>query len=160
MRAWAIVLGLSAIGLLTMGMVAARPDDKTSRADNAALEKDLAMIQGTWVYTERVGLFSSRRIVKEIKGTRETVTYYDTDGNVTRAHTVDVRLTREGRVRIFNYANMQFTEGPDKGKKTDDAFSYLYTVKDKDTFVEIWGMQVGEEKGDITLKEWKRVKAD
>ena len=43
---------------------------------------DLESVQGLWARTETVGLFGKRRITKEIREDRETVTYYDAIGNV------------------------------------------------------------------------------
>jgi len=52
-----------------------------------------------------------RRAVKEIKGNKETVTFYGEDNKLLRRHTVDFRLKKNGDIRVFTYFNMEVTEG-------------------------------------------------
>src|SRR3712207_1052343 len=69
-----------------------RPQQATSGSQD-----DLATVQGTW--EREMGLEQNmpyRRMVKQITGNRETVTYYGADGEVVRAHTVDFKLERRG----------------------------------------------------------------
>ena len=70
------------------------------------------------------------------------------------AHTVKVALYRLGPIRIFSYSDMVFTEGPNKGQRSETVGAYIYKVVG-DTFIEIWGI-LGE--GDDTIRElrWTR----
>ncbi len=134
----------------------AKPSAKSD--ETMVLPPDLKEIQGTWVRTERSGLFSSRKIAKVIRGDQETVTYYDSNGAVERAHQVKIALRRAGPVRIFAFSDHTFVAGPDKGKKTGYEAEYIYKLVD-DTFVEIWGvLDPGDQEPDV--KRWKRVASE
>ena len=123
----------------------------------AAPAEDLDAIQGLWVRTERVGLFGSKRTTKEVEGDAETVTYYDSKGNVERAHKVKITLRRVGPIKVFVFHDHEVTAGPDKGEKMEGSRAYIYKVVG-DTFVEIWGV-LGDEDQEIRVLRWKRQKA-
>ncbi len=108
-------------------------------SEEQLLNKDRLEIQGIWSRSERSGLFGSRRITKEIHGDRETVTYYDSDGNVESADNVKFTLRRAGPIRIFSFSEQEFTAGPQKGQKSNATVEYVYKIVG-DKFVEIWGV--------------------
>jgi len=134
----------------------ATPKPVSTVADEGLLKKDLEQIQGVWVRSERTGLFSSRRVTKEIKGDTETVTSYDGDGGVETAHTVKIKLRRSGPIRIFAYSDQTFIAGPDKGQKEEGTKAYVYKVVGN-TFVEIIGVW-DETTTELTTREWTRLK--
>ena len=97
-----------------------------------------------------------RRTTKEVKGDTETVTYYDGNGEVVRAHTAKIRLGRAGPLRTFTFYDVTYTAGPKKGQKEEGEKSYVYKVVD-DTFIEIWGVLEDSDKRVRALR-WKREK--
>ena len=103
------------------------------------------------------GLFSKpRRTTKEVKGDTETVTYYDSKGNVLRAHTAKIRLGRTGPLKTLTFYDTTYTAGPKKGQKEEGEKSYVYKVVD-DTFVEIWGV-LEDSDSRVHALRWKREK--
>src|SRR5271165_1972568 len=92
--------------------------DTSDKTSEEIVKQDLQQVQGAWVRTERAGLFGTRKITKVIEGDRETVTYYDSNGGVERAHMVRISLRRGGPVRIFGFSDQVITAGPEQGKKT------------------------------------------
>ena len=168
MKSSAIVVAIVIIwlaGVLGRPSSAQTAENPTNPADQApsaqhldepAPSSDLDVVQGLWTRMESVGLFSKRRITKQIQGDRETVTYYDTTNNVERAHTVKVDLRRAGPIRIFAFSEQKFTAGPNQGEQTQGSGAYVYKVVD-DTFVEIWGV-LGDDDQPIEVMRWQRVK--
>ncbi len=132
-------------------------ETKEDLAGVEAPSEDLDAIQGLWVRKERVGLFGSRRITKQIKGAVETVTYYDDKGNVERANTVTVKLRRAGPIKVFVFTDYKVIAGPSTGYEADWVRAYIYKVVD-DTFVEIWGV-LGDKDEELEVHRWKHVKA-
>jgi hypothetical protein len=124
----------------------------------AAPAEDFDAIQGLWVRTERVGLFGSRRITKEVKGDTETLTYYDNEGNVAQAHTVKVKLRRAGPIKVFVFTDQEFTAGPNAGQKMPHAIPYVYKLVGN-TFVEIWGVLEAEDR-EFEVLRWERAKSN
>lgn len=120
----------------------------------AAPQEDLDRIQGRWARTERTGLFGSRRITKEMKGEDETVTYYDSKGNVERAHTAKIKLRRAGPIKVFVFTDYEVVAGPDTGYTADWTRAYVYKVVD-DTFVEIWGVLEDSDR-ELEVLRWTR----
>src|SRR5689334_10450447 len=102
---------------------------RAAAPDNSAKD-DLAAVQGVWEREAPTGVdLGYQRATKDIRGNRETVTFYDADGKILRRHQVDFKLSRTGDVKVFTYSNMEVTEGDQKGTKTPQAYSYLYRVK-------------------------------
>ena len=157
------IVALTLLGLcLWAGPVVLAAEESSPPAEEellgeAAPVEDLDAIQGLWVRTERVGLFGSRKMTKEVEGNAETVTYRDAKGNVERAHTVKITLRRAGPIKIFVFHDHEVTAGPDKGDKMEGSRAYIYKVVG-DTFVEIWGV-LGDEDQEIRVLRWKRQKA-
>jgi hypothetical protein len=120
-------------------------------ADPPPLEEDLKALQGTW---ERTQVLPGQpgpqggRVVKEVKGNRETVTSYDASGAETYAHAVEFRLEREGNVRVFTFFNREVTAGPAKGQKVAEPASYIYRLRG-DTLEEVWGFLPGQERREL-----------
>jgi hypothetical protein len=134
-----------------------------SGAGPASAEDDLKAMQGTWertqVLPDQPGEPGTRtgRVVKVVTGNRETVTTYDADGKVTYAHTVEFRLERQGKVRVFTFFNREVTAGSTKGRKVPEPSSYIYRLTG-DTFEEVWGFLPGQEQRDLLAAKWKRAR--
>lgn len=125
---------------------------------NNQLANDLRRIQGTWereVRPEEKVPYT--RVVKQVEGNRERVTYYNADGSVWRAHEVDFRLERQGRVKVFTFFNHVVTDGPDKGKQTPEPKSFIYRVTNN-TFDEVWGFLPEQNTRTISYHVHKRVR--
>jgi len=116
-------------------------------------------VQGKWelVVSQDLKENGVRRAVKEIKGSRETVTFWGDDGKVLRAHTVEIKVTKNGDLHVFTYSNMEVIDGQEKGAKQAGPNSYVYRADDE-AFYEILGLLPGEEKQPVIVREWKRVK--
>jgi uncharacterized protein (TIGR03067 family) len=126
----------------------------------AASQDDIAQVQGRWEREEPQGSDASyKRATKEIRGDKETVTYYDADGKIVRQHKVDFKLSRTGDVNVFTYTNWEATEGPQKGTKMPGSASYIYRVGEKQ-FREVWGFLPGQETRRTVLNIWKKSEAD
>lgn len=132
--------GLALAVALMLGAAAARPGAADVGAEAGAdaaggLEQDLAMLQGKWErepaeYDEPPRPSDAERSVKEIKGNRETITYYGADGKVIRATAADFRLEESGRVKLYTYSNWRVTAGEGKGKTVAGPKSYIYRLKE------------------------------
>jgi len=129
------------------------------RAADKPQSEDLQRVQGKWelVVSQDLKENGVRRAVKEIKGSRETVTFWGDDGKVLRAHTVEIKVTKNGDLHVFTYSNMEVIDGQEKGAKQAGPNSYVYRADDE-AFYEILGLLPGEEKQPVIVREWKRVK--
>ena len=121
--------------------------------------QDLQRVQGKWELVVSPDLKESgvRRALKEIKGSRETVTFYGDEGKLLRVHTVDIKLTRQGDLHVFTYSNMEVIDGAEKGSREAGPYSYVYRADDE-SFYEVVGLFPGEEKQPVVVRQWKRVK--
>jgi hypothetical protein len=128
--------------------------------DPQDLKADLEMVQGTWVRNmPSSNAPGSVRAVKKIDGTRETVTYYGSEGEILREHQVDIKLGREGGVNVFHYSNGEVTGGGARGQ-TFGGSSYIYTVAE-DTFVELQGLQFGHRISPaMSILVWRKASAE
>ena len=152
-----IPLTLRSLSLLAVLMFLARPGPV--RADDAkATDKDLAAIQGKWVREAAGNDAGYQRATKEVKGNRETVTFYDRNGKVVHKHNVAFKVSKHGDVNVFTYSNMEITEGPQKGSTIPESHSYVYRVADGE-FREVTGLLAGDE-GDASLTVWKKAAAE
>lgn len=148
-RAWQWFLVLTP---LTVALSA----DLSHGAESAPPE-DLKLVQGMWEREEPADSPASyRRATKDIKGNKETVSYYDGKGQLVRRHKVDFTPSRMGDVKIFTYTQMEVTDGPQKGSKMPGPVSYVYWANDK-FFREAWGFLPGQETPPSLLYVWKRV---
>ncbi|HZL38006.1 MAG TPA: TIGR03067 domain-containing protein [Tepidisphaeraceae bacterium] len=101
---------------------------------------DLAKYQGSWEWVAPArNTGEVRRTVKEIQGSKETVTQYDKDGKVVEAHVVDFSLEDRDGVKVFTFKNWETTGGPNKGQRRAFTYSYIYRLSD-DVFVEANGL--------------------
>ncbi|MBT4866970.1 MAG: hypothetical protein HON53_17845 [Planctomycetaceae bacterium] len=147
--------------LVTVAIPAIAADETKSKEQpkpKTPVQLDLAAVQGRWErpLTDNNGNVVGNA-VKEIKGDIETISYFDAAGQLRHAHKVKVKLKRLGRARLFSYTNIGITAGPNKGRKVEGGGSYLYKVEG-DKFLEITNALVGEEKDELTVLTWKRVK--
>jgi hypothetical protein len=95
------------------------------------------------------------RATKHVQKNHETVTYYDSDGNVLQSHRVVIVLRREGGVRHFLHSPIEIIAGPNKGAKSDEGGGYVYKIEG-DRFLEIQGILVGEERQPVQILVWTR----
>ena len=121
-----------------------------------ASEEDYQAVQGVWERTLKQGLFGSQRIVKEIDGDSETVTYYNADGTVNYANRVKVTLYRFGPIGVFKYSDWVYVAGPSAGEEEEIEGYYIYkVVDDGQTFVEINGV-LGDQNSAISDIRWTK----
>jgi tetratricopeptide (TPR) repeat protein len=135
-----------------------------ARKEKAKVEPnaDLERLQGKWdqvVPTEGSPVGKVTRIVKEITGNKETVTWYDRKGEVLRSYRVAIGLARSGKVKTFSFSDMVILHGPKKGQKLNLGGTYIY-VLDTDTFYEANRLLAGDGAGPPSLGVWKRVKQE
>ena len=122
-------------------------------------DDELDAVQGKWVRTlEGEEAVNAERAVKEIKGNKETITYYRKDGELFSQWTVDFKLEKTAKVRLFTWQNLVGTNGQGKGRLVKGPVSYIYRVTD-DTFVEIQGLLIGQSTKPA-MRVWKRVKQE
>jgi YD repeat-containing protein len=131
---------------------------ETSAQPRGSIRDDLARMQGTWERQIRPEEnLTYKRCVKELGDGRETVTYYDAAGQVTRQHTVDFKLEQHGPARLFTFWNQQITAGPEAGKQIPERRSYLYRISG-DELAEVWGFLPGQEDRPISYHTHRRIK--
>ena len=153
-RAWQWFLVFASLSVaLPPAARAAEPEKKPGTGSAA---EDLKLIQGMWEREEPSdGQASYKRATKEIRGNKETVSYYDAKNRLIRRHNVDFTVSRMGDVKIFTYTQLEITEGPQKGTKNPGPVSYVYWANDK-FFREVWGFLPGQEAPPVVLYIWKR----
>lgn len=159
MPRYAMAVGVAALllGLTT----AAQPPEQ---GDAGGPEADAKALQGRWervMTTDVGGLGKGTRAVKEVRGDKETVTYYGADGGVIRSHRVTFKLSESEPVRVFTYSGLEVLDGPGKGRKSSASGSFVYRL-DRGEFVEVGGVMAGERRaqGVPYLARWKAVPAD
>jgi hypothetical protein len=157
LKALMVVMGVC---LMAIPLTIAR----SAAGDATGLQEELDKLEGNWelVSSSVVPEGKLKRVTKQNKGDKETVTRYDDAGNVTGGHLVDVKLSRVGKVTIFTYSNMKIVAGPGKGRTVagaDGRGSFIYRL-DKDTFYVAGGLLEGEAYGRTqpSLDIWKRVR--
>jgi hypothetical protein len=156
--AWSLAI----VGVLTSSsswLQADEPDKKAARAkEDEALKKDLEKMQGKWEGRRTGPDGKEYRLLKEIKGNKETVSYLGDKDQVEISWSVDFKLERSGKARVFRYSNMKLLEGPNRGQEVKGESSYIYRVTD-DYFFEVVGFLEGQEKMPIpTMNGYKRIK--
>jgi serine/threonine protein kinase len=119
---------------------------------------DLKLLQGKWETTEGSAVGEAARSVKEIKGNKETVTWYDRKGAVLRSRRVVIRLAKSGTAKTFSFSEMEILDGPNKGQMLNETGTYIYAL-DKDTFYEANGLMQGDG-GPPSFSVWKRVRQE
>jgi hypothetical protein len=134
-----------------------------SDAKGASIEQDHKALQGRWerklLGADDNARQGEARAVKEVKGNRETVTYYDDAGRAVRATTADFKLEQSGRVRLYTFSNLKVTLGADQGDDaTTKPLSYIYRV-DGDVYHEAHGLLVDSPAGSKPgVARWVRSK--
>src|SRR5204863_7220869 len=109
---------------------------------------------------EEPGAGSPRqRVMKQVKGSSETVITYDAQGRAIHSQTADFRLSRAGGVPVYTYSAARVTasagDEEEKEKKAQGPRSYLYKVRGTN-FYEVWGLLPGQEEREIVVRKWKR----
>jgi hypothetical protein len=84
----------------------------------------------------------------------ETVTFYDSKGEVLRRHRVAIKLARIGKLKTFSFSDMEILHGPDKGKRVNVRGSYIYSLQN-DSFYEANNLLEGDA-AEPSLTIWKR----
>ena len=109
--------------------------DDAAETSDKNLREDLAQLQGKWERrTEAFRWVEGRevrllfRVVKEIKGEKAVITYFDEKGGVRSVLEADLELSRVGDLRFVKYTNAKYTKGPKEGK-TAKLSLRLFTVK-------------------------------
>jgi hypothetical protein len=146
------ISGFAAIAVLLTPLLVRAADEKD----------DLAKVQGLWERRkteQRIDVDEKiDRVVKDVSGNRETVTYYDKDGKVLRQHRVDFKVERRGDIKVWTFSNKEVTEGADKGQKTAGPISYIYRVTE-DAYTEVWGFLPGQEDSPVIVAVYKKLKS-
>ena len=137
-------------------------DSAGAKGGGAPVEQDLEALQGRWERPlkgeDRDSSHGAARAVKEVKGNRETVTYYDDAGKAVYATTADFKLELSGRVKLYTFSNLKVTVGQDKGGGADKPISYIYRVEG-DRYYEGHGMLVDSPAGSTPgVSRWQRAK--
>jgi hypothetical protein len=119
---------------------------------------DLQRMQGRWEQTTPEGnaLPNGERIVKEVQGDKESVTWYGPDGEVTRSHRATIALKKTGTVRTLSFSDMEMLHGPNKGQKVNVSGSYVYVIN-KDTFYEVVNVLESHGPNPPAISVWRRV---
>jgi hypothetical protein len=141
----------------------AEPEVKDARqVEDANLKEDRKLMEGKF---ERLldppAAYGIVKAVKEIKGNKELVTYYDKNGKLVYSNTADIKLIKSGPVRVFQWSNGRIVDGIGKGQKypvveRPEETSYIYRV-DKSGFYELWGFLPGQDTREPLLLFWARV---
>jgi hypothetical protein len=123
-----ILIAFALLGLL--GIV--RGVSAQDKEGSDALEKDAQALQGQWQRvstTDKSVLGKAKRAVKEIKGDKETVTWYDEKDMIIRSHRVTFKLSESGRVRVFTWSDLEFLDQTGKWQKAAVRGSYVYRIE-------------------------------
>jgi uncharacterized protein (TIGR03067 family) len=159
LAASAVITALAVLAFWLWGLTTV-PQARGAGSANAAAaaaepssEADLAQIQGLWERKQGDDVPGITRATKEVRGRHEVVTYYGEGDKVLRAHEVDLQVERRAGIRIFTYTNWTATAGPEKGRKSDAAVSYIYRA-DENTYVEVWGFLPGQEQRAPRVMMW------
>ena len=104
-RSGRIPMGIDGVLLLMVAMISVLIGfaSDTSATENVNSSDLLSQCQGTLIHSE-VQKGVNSRIVKVIKGNKETVSYYR-DGKLTRVHQVDFEVATAANANIFTFRN-------------------------------------------------------
>jgi uncharacterized protein (TIGR03067 family) len=124
----------------------------------AADAADLFEVQGTWQREEPEGTDAPyQRVIKEVKGNEEVVTYYRADGSIWRSQRAQFKLSRRGDVKVFTFSDAYITDGNGKGGRYAGPSSYIYVATDRQ-FKEVTGFLPGQEAQAPSVLVWRRAK--
>jgi uncharacterized protein (TIGR03067 family) len=151
-----LVATLLSLAAAALSFAAEPPKTKPGAAE----AQDLLDVQGRWEREEPQGAGTPyQRVIKEVKGNEEVVTYYRSDGSLWRTHRAQFKLSRAGDVRVFSFSNVQITDGDGKGSRFPGPSSYIYVATDRQ-FKEVTGFLPGQEAQSPTVLLWRRAKSD
>lgn len=150
---------LLSIGLLALATSSVLADDESSGQSSAKADAKTtrlhAAVQGKWQrFVQNNG--EQIRLVKHVDGKQETFSAYRGD-DVIYAHRVDFEVKATDTGNVFSYRNMIVTAGPNEGNKSEEARSYLFTIKN-DTWYEVHGLLPGDD-ATPSVTEYERVKS-
>jgi len=125
-------------------------------ATSAAAAQDvLAQVQGKWTRNvEEQG--KTYRMEKHITGNNEILSIYDGE-KVVNQWKVEFTIAKSHEVTIFTYRNIQYTAGPNAGRKNAGPYSYLFQVRDN-KWMEVQNMMNGDS-GNLQFAVYERVTA-
>ena len=154
---WMIVAFCTALctALSAADRPAARPPAEPPADKTAA---DQQAMQGRWTREEANRQGAVFRFEKLIDGNHDTLTQFDANGNTIHSHTATFKLKLDGNVRVFTFANLVVTAGPNLAAQVPGPHSYVYKL-DGDTLYEIQGVLEGDRLPPF-LRAWKRIKSN
>jgi len=150
-----MLLACALLGLL--GIVQSAPAQDKKDVDDA-LKKDAEALEGRWerlTTTDTSVLGKAKRAVKEIKGEKETVTWYGEKDEVIRSHRVAYKLSESGKVHVFTWSEMEVLDKAGKWQKAAATGSYIYRVE-KDMLYEGSGF-LQDQRPFFEFAQWKKV---
>lgn len=120
-----------------------------TRRENVQAKNDLQAIQGRWYLPSSM---------KEIQGNVSTLYRYNEKGEVFHSHRTFFCLSQHNEVKVYTGLRSEVLVGKDKGKKSENPFSFIYRVNDKE-WAETWGFLPGDQ-GTPRTFSWTRRKPE
>jgi hypothetical protein len=159
MRTRSLFVTASLIGVIALLLApAARSESK----DASSNQNDTQALQGRWerkLPAKDVNAHGGARAVKEISGSRETVSYFNEAGQTVYATTADFTLQQAGPVKLYTYSNFKVTQSKETSSETPpEKVSYIYRVEG-DVYYEAHGLLTTSPAGaKPRIVAWKRMK--
>jgi hypothetical protein len=145
---------------------AEKQPDKGVKAsgEQKKLDLDLEKFQGQWE-SKDYGASSPEsgiaRVTRRVEGKKNTVTFFNKDGEVMHEHWSDIELQQSGAVLLYRYKMREVTAGPQKGQTwpvgpISSYSSYVYKF-DGDKHYEIVGA-IANDPRPPSIIVWTRIK--
>ena len=175
MQAFGGVICIAVLSCAALADEQAKPaeapaEKRPSQPGNADIQQkqvdlDLERFQGQWEskdYGSSSPASGIARATRRVEGKKNTVTFFNKDGEVMHEHWSDLELTRSGAVRLYLYKMREVTAGPQKGQSwpsgpTSSYSSYVYKFEGDDKHYEIVGA-IANDPRPPTIIVWTRVK--
>ncbi len=125
---------------------------------------DLEKFQGQWE-SKDYGASSPEsgiaRVTRRVEGKKNTVTFFNKDGETMHEHWSDIELEQSGAVLLYRYKMREVTAGPQKGQKwpagpISSYSSYVYKIEG-DKHYEIVGV-IANDPRPPTIIVWTRIR--
>ena len=142
-----------------------RPNPPNAGAiEQKQIELDLEKLQGQWESKDHGASSPASGIVRatrRVEGKKNTVTFFNKDGEVMHEHWSDLELVQSGPVRLYLYRIREVTAGPQKGQTqpagpTSSYSSYVYKFEGNDKHYEIVGA-IANDSRPPTIVVWSRM---
>jgi len=143
---------------------------RPNQPDKAGIEQkqidlDLEKFQGQWEskdYGASSPASGVTRATRRVEGKKNTVTFFNKDGEVMHEHWSDLELARSGAVRLYLFRIREVTAGPQKGQTwpsspTSSYSSYVYKFEGDDKHYEIVGA-IANDPRPPAIVVWTRMK--